>query len=409
MIATILGAFRVRDIRGKKHKKHQQLEKKQTKQRKKSEVPAEKPESPATPTAATTTAVPVPAVPASAVEEKKTKIPMEYRMLGATGLKVSVLAYGSYGWFEKDIDRVSAIMKTAYDNGVNFFDCAEGYYAGECERVVGEVIKRQGWKRSNLVISTKIFFGDGNTTPNATGLSRKHLVEGTQNSLKRLQLDYVDLLFAHRPDPLTPVEEIVRAMNFIIEKGWAFYWGTSEWSAAQISEAIGIAKDLNLIAPVMEQPEYSMFWRQRFEAEYAPLYKQYKLGTTIWSALGSGILSGKYNDGIPKGSRFDDPNNSLPWVRRLKAGGANMDRIFEALKQIGALAKELGCSTPALALAWCLKNQNVSTIISSASSPSQIEDAMQSLTVVPKLTAEVMERIEKILENKPTGEGFFGR
>jgi len=334
---------------------------------------------------------------------------MEYRLLGNTGLKVSALSYGSYGWFEKDIDKVTSIMKAAVDAGVNFFDCAEGYYAGECERVVGEVIKRQGWKRSDLVISTKIFFGDGSTGPNSNGLSRKHLIEGVQASLARLQMTYVDLFFAHRPDPLTPIEETVRAMNHIIDKGYAFYWGTSEWSAQQISDAIGIAKDLKLIGPSMEQPEYSMFHRQRFEVEYASLYKQYKLGTTIWSALGSGVLSGKYNDGIPKGSRFDDPKNQLPWVAKLKSGGAAMDTIFESLKQIGALSKELGCSTPQLALAWCLKNPNVSTVISSASTPTQVEEAVEAIAVLPKLTAEVMARIEKILNNKPVGEGFFGR
>jgi len=205
------------------------------------------------------------------------------------------------------------------------------------------------------------------------------------------------------------MEEIVRAFNHIIDKGYAFYWGTSEWSATQIAEAVGIAKDLKLIGPVMEQPEYNMFHRQRVEAEYALLYKTIKLGTTIWSPLGSGVFSGKYNDGIPKGSRFDDPKNMLPWVSKLKSGGATMESIFSKLKQLGALAQELGGSMPALALAWCAKNPNVSSIISSASSPQQVEDAVQFLAVLPKLTNEVMERIEKILDNKPAGEGFFGR
>jgi voltage-dependent potassium channel beta subunit len=353
--------------------------------------------------------VATPTAAAAKPEEKKSAPKMEYRLVGPTGLKVSVLSYGSYGWFEKDIDKVANLMKTAYDYGVNFFDCAEGYYSGECERVVGQVVRKLGWKRSDLVISTKLFFGDGSTGPNDSGLSRKHLIEGIQGSLKRLQMDYVDLLFCHRPDPLTPIEETVRAMDYIVNKGYAFYWGTSEWSAAQINEAIGIAKDLKLIGPVMEQPEYNMFHRERVEAEYAPLYKAHKLGTTIWSALGSGVLSGKYNDGIPKGSRFDDSLNRLPWVSRLKAGGAGMEAIFSKLKQIGEIAKELSCTTPALALAWCLKNPNVNTVISSASNPGQIDDAVTALAVLPKVTPEIMARIEKILDNKPAGEGFFGR
>jgi len=329
--------------------------------------------------------------------------------LGGTGLKVSVLSYGSYGWFEKDFDRVTKIMKTAFENGVNFFDCAEGYYSGECERVVGQVVRKLNWKRSDLVISTKLFFGDGSSGPNDKGLSRKHLIEGIQGSLKRLQMDYVDLLFCHRPDPQTPIEETVRAMDYIINKGYAFYWGTSEWTAAQYSEAVGVARDLKLIPPVMEQPEYSMFYRQRFEVEYAPLFKAFKMGTTIWSPLASGILSGKYNDGIPKDSRFADPKNTLPWVARFKAGGATMESLFAKLKQLGVVAKELGCSMSALALAWCAKNPNVSTIISSASNPEQVEDAVQMLAALPKMTAEIMERIERILDNKPAGEGYFGR
>jgi len=334
---------------------------------------------------------------------------MEYRLLGPTGLKVSVLAYGSYGWLEKDLDNVTQMMKVAREHGVNFFDCAEGYYEGECERVVGQVVKKLGWKRSDLVISTKIFFGDGSKGPNDTGLSRKHIIEGTQASLKRLQMEYVDLIFCHRPDALTPIEETVRAMNYIIERGMAFYWGTSEWSATQISDAIGIARELNLIPPVMEQPEYNMFCRQRVEAEYASLYKKHKYGNTIWSPLGSGAFSGKYSNGIPAGSSFDNPANMLPWVRKIRAGGSSVDAIFSKLRQLDELAKEIGGSTSALAIAWCIKNPNVSSVISGASKPEQIVDAMKGVALVPKLTAEVMERIEKILDNKPAGEGFFGR
>jgi len=332
---------------------------------------------------------------------------MEYRLLGPTGLKVSVLSYGSYGWLEKDIDNVTQMMKVAYENGINFFDCAESYYDGECERVVGSVFKKLNWKRSDFVVSTKIFWGGPG--PNDLGLSRKHIIEGTLASLKRLQMDYVDLIYCHRPDPSTPIEETVRAMNWVIEKGYAFYWGTSEWSATQISDAIGIARELNLIPPVMEQPEYNMFCRQRVEAEYVSLYKKHKYGNTIWSPLGSGALSGKYSNGIPKGSSFDDPTNMLPWVRKIKAGGASVEAIFSKLQQLDSLAKELGASTSVLALAWCIKNPNVSSVISGASKPEQITDAVKSVALVQKLTPEVMERIEKILDNKPAPEGSFGR
>jgi len=337
------------------------------------------------------------------------KVPMEYRLLGPTGLKVSVLSYGSYRWLEKDIDNVTRMMQVASENGINFFDCAEGYYDGECERVVGRVFKNLNWKRSDYVVSTKIFFGDGGKGPNDNGLSRKHIIEGTLASLKRLQMDYVDLIFCHRPDPLTPLEETVRAMNYVIDKGYAFYWGTSEWSATQISDAIGIARELNLIPPMMEQPEYNMFCRPRVESEYASLYKKHKYGTTIWSALGSGALSGKYSNGIPKGSAFDDPTNMLPWVRKIREGGASAEAIFEKLRKIEVLAKELDTTTSVLAIAWCIKNPNVSSVISSASKPEQIVDAVKSIALLPKLTSEVMEKIEKILDNKPAGEGFFGR
>jgi voltage-dependent potassium channel beta subunit len=229
---------------------------------------------------------------------------MEYRFLGNSGLKVSVLSYG--GWLtlgnQIDIDATAACMKAAYDAGINFFDTAEQYSNGDSERAIGEVLKKFNWKRSSLVISTKIYWGgDG---PNDRGLSRKHLIEGLNASLDRLGLDYVDLVFAHRPDDDTPMEEVVRAFNWLIEKGKAFYWGTSEWSAEQLSDAWTVAERLGLIGPVMEQPQYNMFCRDRFEQEYAPLYVKRKLGTTIWSPLAGGLLTGKYNKEIPADSRF---------------------------------------------------------------------------------------------------------
>jgi voltage-dependent potassium channel beta subunit len=229
---------------------------------------------------------------------------MEYRHLGKSGLRVSALSFGAWVTFGQQIgeDLAYQCMLAAYESGVNFFDNAEAYAHGEAETIMGNVIQRAGWKRSDLVISTKIFWGgDG---PNDTGLSYKHLVEGTAASLDRLQLDYVDLLFCHRPDLHTPVEETVRAMNFIINQGMAFYWGTSEWSADQIMQAYGIARREHLIPPVMEQPQYNMFARERVEREYARLYQEIGLGTTVWSPLASGFLTGKYNQGIPDDSRL---------------------------------------------------------------------------------------------------------
>jgi len=341
-------------------------------------------------------------------DTSKPKIAMEYRLLGNTGLKVSVLSYGSFGWFTKDIDKVMALMETAISHGVNFFDCAEGYSGGECERAVGEAIKRKGWKRSDLVISTKIFWGGSG--PNDMGCSRKHIIEGTLASLKRLQMDYVDLLFCHRPDPQTPIEETVRAMNYLIDQGKAFYWGTSEWSATQIESAIGIAKDLKLIPPQFEQPEYNMFQREKIEKEFLDLFKFHKYGSTIWSPLGSGALTGKYNKGIPKGSIFDDPSIAhVPWVRKVRNGGPAFEAFVSQLNKIEGVAKELGTTLPLLALAWCIRNPNVSTVISGSHNPAQIDDAVTALTLVPKLTAEVLAKIDAILENKPTLPGFFGR
>jgi len=323
---------------------------------------------------------------------------MEYRHLGKSGLKVSALSFGAWVTFGNQMgeDVAYECMRTAYEAGVNFFDNAEAYAGGKAETIMGKVIQRAGWKRSELVISTKIFWGgDG---PNDSGLSHKHLVEGTLASLDRLQLDYVDLLFCHRPDIQTPIEETVRAMNFLINQGKAFYWGTSEWSAEQIMQAHGIARREHLIPPVMEQPEYNMFARERVEREYVRLYPEVGLGTTIWSPLASGFLTGKYNQGIPEDSRLN--LKGYEWLREQYESAEGQDKI-EKVRQLTKIAEEIGCSMSQLALAWCLKNPNVSTVITGASKPEQVTENMAALEIYPKLAAEAMDRIEAILDNKP--------
>lgn len=323
---------------------------------------------------------------------------MEYRYLGKSGLQVSALSFGSWVTFGDQIGEEVALemMKAAYDAGVNFFDNAEVYSKGKSETMMGNAIKKAGWKRSDLVISTKIFWGgDG---PNDRGLSRKHIVEGMNASLARLQMDYVDLVFAHRPDLHTPMEEVVRAFNHVLDKGQAFYWGTSEWSATEIMEAYAIARREHLTPPLMEQPQYHMFHRQRFEVEYAPLYEEIGLGTTIWSPLASGLLTGKYNQGMPEGTRAS--LDGYEWLRkRFEDEDAikNIQKVGEMLP----IAEELGCSMAQLALAWTLKNPNVSTTITGASRVEQVVENMKAIDVVEKLTPQVMERIETILGNKP--------
>jgi voltage-dependent potassium channel beta subunit len=323
---------------------------------------------------------------------------MEYRYLGSTGLQVSELSYGSWVTFGEQLDTQSAteLMSTAYDGGINFFDNAEAYGGGKAEIIMGEVIKKAGWKRSDLVISTKIFWGGRG--PNDRGLSRKHIIEGLDTSLERLQMDYVDLIFCHRPDLYTPIEETVRAMSHIIDRGKAFYWGTSEWSAVQIMEAYSIARNEHLIPPSMEQPQYNMFHRERVEREYAPLYKEIGLGTTIWSPLASGLLTGKYNQGIP-----DDSRASLDgyiWLRERFESEKTQYQV-EKIKQMTPIAEELGISMAQMAIAWCLKNPNVSTVITGASKHEQIIDNLKAIDIVDKLTDEIMDRIDKILDNRP--------
>jgi voltage-dependent potassium channel beta subunit len=288
-------------------------------------------------------------------------------------------------------------MSAAYRAGVNFFDNAEAYASGMAETVTGNVIKRAGWKRSDLVISTKIFWGGKG--PNDRGLSRKHVIEGTEAALERLQMKYVDLLFCHRPDPRTAIEETVRAMNFLIDRGNAFYWGTSEWSAQQIMEAVAIARRERLIPPQVEQPQYNMLHRERFEKEYARLYTEVGLGTTTWSPLASGLLTGKYDTGVaPAESRANV--KGLEWLRDQLIGEEAASHI-DKLKKLKKVADDLGCTRAQLAIAWCLKNPNVSTVITGASSAEQVDENMKSLDVAKKLKRPLMDRIEEILNNRP--------
>jgi len=320
---------------------------------------------------------------------------MEYRHLGTSGLKVSALSYGSWVTFGDQINtrRAAECMQIAYDHGVNFFDNAEAYAGGQSEEMMGTIIQDKGWNRSDLVLSTKIFWGgDG---PNDEGLSRKHIIEGTTAALRRLQTDYVDLVYCHRPDVETPIEETVRAMSYLVDQGLAFYWGTSEWSAQQIRHAHAVARRENLVPPTMEQPQYNMLHRERVEREYAPLYDNIGLGTTIWSPLASGLLTGKYNDGVPDDSRL--AAEGYEWLQ----DRVLVDEKLEMVQQLGDVAHDLGCSTAQLALAWCLQNPNVSTVITGASKPHQVEENMQAIEVVDRLDGDVMERIESILDTQP--------
>ena len=329
---------------------------------------------------------------------------MEYRFLGNSGLKVSALSLGAWVTYGDQVGEQIAFecMSAAVDAGVNLFDNAEAYAGGKAETIMGNVIRKAGWKRSDLVITTKVFWGGPG--PNDVGLSRKHIVEGTQAALARLGMDYVDLLFCHRPDPLTPIEETVRAMNHVIDRGWAYYWGTSEWSTQQIMEAYAIARQEHLIPPLMEQPQYNMFHRERFEKEYARLYSEIGLGTTIWSPLASGLLTGKYNDGIPEDSRA--ALEGYEWLRsRFESDEIKAD--VEKVKKLSVVAKDLDASIAQLALAWCLKNPNVSTVITGASRAQQVVENMKAIEISEKMDDGTMAAIEEILDNKPDSEMMF--
>lgn len=329
---------------------------------------------------------------------------MNYRYLGRSGLQVSELSFGSWVTFgpQVDVDLAVELMSLAFDAGVNFFDNAEVYSDGKAEEIMGKALKKTGWKQSELVLSTKLFWGGEG--PNQAGLSRKHIIEGMDASLKRMGLEYVDLVFAHRPDIHTPIEETVRAFNQLIAQGKVFYWGTSEWSSQQIMEAYGIARREHLIPPLMEQPQYNMFHRERVEVEYLPLYTEIGLGTTIWSPLASGLLTGKYNQGIPDDSRANLPG--YEWLKDRLSGDKALENINK-VEKLAEVAKDLGCTTAQLALAWCLLNPHVSTVITGASKADQVRENMKAIEYVDQLTAEVIERIEGILDNQPAPPADF--
>lgn len=327
---------------------------------------------------------------------------MEYNRLGNSGLKVSRLSFGAWVTFGDQIDEdaAEACMKHAYEAGVNFFDNAEAYANGQAEVVMGSILKKMQWPRDSFLVSSKVFFGSERRGPNQRGLSRKHVIEACHAAMGRLQVDYLDLYFCHRPDPETPIEETVRAMNTLIEQGKILYWGTSEWSARDIQEAKGIAESYHLIGPTMEQPQYNMFHRDRLEHEYAPLYdSKGGLGTTIWSPLASGLLTGKYNQGIPQDSRLGQ--HSMNWLKEALTKDEELWRQkLEKVRKLGELAGELGIKLPAMAIAWCASNPRVSTVITGASRPEQVQENMKALEALPLLTDEVMERIESILNEK---------
>ncbi|ESK92405.1 voltage-gated potassium channel beta-2 subunit [Moniliophthora roreri MCA 2997] len=335
---------------------------------------------------------------------------MPFRRLGPSGLRVPVFSLGGWLTYGKSVngDPCKEIIKVAFENGINMFDTAEAYNKGESEKEMGRVIKELGIRRSDLVITTKLFWGV-RSGPNASGLSRKHIIEGTQESLARLQMDYVDVIFAHRCDVHVPMEEIVRAFNYVIDKGWAFYWATSEWTAQQIEEAFHVAAKLGLQGPIAEQCQHHMFHRERPEKEYAPLYKKYGLGTTVWSALASGLLTGKYNDGVPEGSRFDIEKTFFADTVKSLTSPEGQEKIRK-VKELTKLAQEELQTTPAcLALAWVAKNTNTSTVILGATKPEQVLENLKAIDVIPKLTPEILKKIEKILANQPEALPTYGR
>ena len=324
---------------------------------------------------------------------------MDYRRLGRSGLQVSVLSFGSWVTFHKQIDDSIAdeLMGIAYDQGINFFDNAETYALGESEKMMGRVLKKKKWDRTSYIVSSKAFFGwrGKDNKPNQTGLSRKHLFEACHEALQRLQVEYLDLYFCHRHDTTVPIEEVVWTMHNLIQQGKILYWGTSQWSAAEIMEAHRVAQQYGLIAPVMEQPQYNLFERFKMEQDYLPVFQNVGLGTTIWSPLAAGFLTGKYIDGIPEGSRLDI--KGFDW---LKERWLQEEKI-KKLKKLVSLAEKLGVSMASLAIAWTIKNPNVSTAILGATKKEQLYDNLKALDTLKVLSSDVMEKIEKILQNKP--------
>ena len=324
---------------------------------------------------------------------------MEYRYMGKTGLQLSVLSFGSWVSFHKQIDDSIAdeLMGIAYDQGINFFDNAEVYALGESEKMMGRVLKKKNWDRTSYTISSKAFWGwrGKANKPNQTGLSRKHLFEACHEALGRLQQDYLDIFFCHRPDKNMPIEEVVWTMNQLIQRGNILYWGTSEWSGVEIMEAHRVAHHYRLIGPAVEQPQYNLFERNKMENEFLMVFKTVGMGTTIWSPLASGLLSGKYNKGIPEGSRF--ALSGFDWLKDRWMKNDYLGKV----EKLAILANELGISVPQLSIAWCIKNQNVTTAILGATKKEQLMENLGAIDAMAKLTDEVMQQIDTIVETKP--------
>lgn len=322
---------------------------------------------------------------------------MEYRRLGKSGLPISELSFGSWITFGNQInDGVSErLMDIAYEAGVNFFDNAEVYAAGASETVMGNILKKKQWPRDSYIVSSKVYFGAGATVPTQKGLHRKHIVEACNQALQRLQVDYLDLYFCHRPDKQTPIEETVWSMHQLILSGKILYWGTSEWSAQEIMEAHMVAQRYNLIGPVVEQPQYNLFVRDKVEVEYSQIYKTVGLGTTIWSPLASGYLTGKYLNQTPTEARLK--RDELGWLAERLLQESNAKKVQSLME----LASDIGISMPQLGVAWCLKNPHVSTVILGATKPEQLEETLTAPEIMHLLNNEVMQRIEDIMQNKP--------
>lgn len=324
---------------------------------------------------------------------------MEYRRLGKSGLQISTLSYGSWVTFQTQIDDSigDRLMGLAYDNGINFFDNAEIYAQGESEKMMGRVLKNKKWDRTSYIVSSKAYFGWRGTEnkPNQTGLSRKHLMEACHEALQRMQLDYLDLYYCHRPDRNVPIEEVVWTMTNLIQQGKILYWGTSEWTAAEIMEAHMIARQYNLIGPVVEQPEYNLFRREKIEMEYLPVYNSVGLGTTIFSPLASGILTGKYNNGVPEGSRLS--LEGYEWLRDRNLLDTNLAKV----KSLEKVAKDLDTSLAILSVAWTIRNPNVSSTILGATKEAQLTETLKALEVYPRLTPEIMKEIDLIMGTAP--------
>ncbi|XP_056454813.1 voltage-gated potassium channel subunit beta-2-like isoform X4 [Gadus chalcogrammus] len=323
---------------------------------------------------------------------------MRYRNLGKSGLRVSCLGLGTWVTFGGQIsdEMAEELLTLAYDNGINLFDTAEVYAAGKAELVLGRIIKKKGWRRSSLVITTKIFWGGKAETER--GLSRKHIIEGLRASLERLQLEYVDVVFANRPDPNTPMEETVRAMTHVINQGMAMYWGTSRWSAMEIMEAYSVARQFNLIPPICEQAEYHMFQREKVEVQLPELYHKIGVGAMTWSPLACGIISGKYTSGVPAFSRAS--LKGYQWMKD-KILSEEGRRQQAKLKELLAIAERLGCTLPQLAIAWCLRNDGVSSVLLGASSADQLLENIGAIQILPKLTSSIVHDVDGILGNKP--------